>query len=187
MDARTALQRAIDQSQAIVGGIDASMMDRPTPCAKWKVREILNHVMGDFKFLEGALTGEPVPDAPTPGGMPDKDLVGEDAAASHMEGGRRVLNALRQPGNEERAGMALSAITSDFIVHAWDLAQATGQGQKHFDPELAEHALAFVKQGITPDNRGVAFGPPVDVPDAAPAMDRLVGYLGRTPKHHAHT
>ena len=50
------------------------------------------------------------------------------------------------------------------------------------DDEVAERGLAFMQQGLTADNRGEAFGPAVDVPDDAPAYDRLAAFAGRDPR-----
>ncbi len=69
----------------------------------------------------------------------------------------------------------------DLIVHGWDLARATGQ-QASFDADLATHFLGFAEQAVGSDTRdGGLIGPVVAVDSGAPVMDRLVGYLGRTP------
>ena len=49
------------------------------------------------------------------------------------------------------------------------------------DPEVAERGLAFLSQGLTPDNRGGAFGAEVDVPADATVYDRLAAFAGRDP------
>ena len=52
-------------------------------------------------------------------------------------------------------------------------------GRLPLDDEVAERGLAFLQQGLTDDNRGEAFGAPVEVPADAAAYDRLVAFAGR--------
>jgi uncharacterized protein (TIGR03086 family) len=71
--------------------------------------------------------------------------------------------------------------TSDLLVHAWDLAMATGQPTE-LDPVLAEYVLAFSKQmmshpGLRGDGRPFGEEQPCD--DERPAADRVAAFLGR--------
>jgi hypothetical protein len=71
--------------------------------------------------------------------------------------------------------------SAELGVHTWDLVRALGRPMP-LDDEVAERGLAFMQQGLTDDNRGEAFGAPVDVPDDASAYDRLVAFAGRDPR-----
>ncbi|GAC1399435.1 MAG: hypothetical protein NVSMB65_17510 [Chloroflexota bacterium] len=58
---------------------------------------------------------------------------------------------------------------------------ATGQ-HPAFDPDVVQAALQFTMQTLPPVRPpGSPFAAPVPVADDAPAIDRLVAYLGRTP------
>jgi uncharacterized protein (TIGR03086 family) len=126
-----------------------------------------------------------------PGGLPADDLVGTDPSAAYAEAAKAALTAAAIEGTLERThqsplgelpGAVLIGLpTADVFVHGWDLAHATGQ-QVEFDEELATHVLDFVHQAFT-DGRPPPpiFGAEVAVVGSAPAMDRLVGFLGRTP------
>ena len=71
--------------------------------------------------------------------------------------------------------------SAELAVHTWDLLTALGRSLP-LDDEVAERGLAFMEQNLTDDNRGEAFGPPVE-PDAdASAYDRLVAFAGRDPR-----
>ena len=54
------------------------------------------------------------------------------------------------------ATWALGQHASDLVVHAWDVARATGNTQE-LDPELAEAALALGRANLKPEFRGQAF------------------------------
>jgi uncharacterized protein (TIGR03086 family) len=68
---------------------------------------------------------------------------------------------------------------TEVLVHGWDLAQATGQDLSA--PERAvQRALVFSREFVhrIPPGRQ-PFAPSQDVPEDAPALDRLVALLGR--------
>ncbi len=83
----------------------------------------------------------------------------------------------REVGDGAEAGQ-VDWQTAEIAVHTWDLVRATGQ-EVQLAPEVAERGLGFVSAMLTPENRGEAFGPAVDVPDTAPAHDRLAAFTGR--------
>jgi uncharacterized protein (TIGR03086 family) len=68
----------------------------------------------------------------------------------------------------------------DVFVHSWDIARALGLDAA-FDETLTEAMLALHRQTISDELRAAFFAPIVPVPDDAPALDRLVGFLGRKP------
>jgi uncharacterized protein (TIGR03086 family) len=76
----------------------------------------------------------------------------------------------------------MASSVGELVTHGWDLAVATGR--RHLlDDDLAAGALPATVAKIPADHRGedVPFGPVVPVADDAPAIDRLVGWLGRDP------
>ena len=73
------------------------------------------------------------------------------------------------------------AALPEFAVHAWDLAQSTGS-TRPLDDEVATHALAFMSNNLTPENRSGAFKPAVHVDDDRSVHERLAAFAGRTPR-----
>jgi uncharacterized protein (TIGR03086 family) len=78
-------------------------------------------------------------------------------------------------------------VSSDLIIHRWDLARATGQDDT-IDPDEVERMLPMAQsigdEMRTPGAFGpgiVVFGPEVAVPADAPPQHRLLGLLGRDP------
>ncbi|MGQ0805239.1 MAG: TIGR03086 family metal-binding protein [Actinomycetota bacterium] len=190
MDTYKALDAAISSTHPIVAGTTPAHFDRPTPCAAWDVRELLNHIVGTLWLEHALLTDAPPPHSLGPGGLPDTDLVGDNPIAAYEAGADAARAAASAPGALEAshqtplgempaAGLA-SFASLDLLVHGWDLAQATGQSAS-FDEALVAHCFGFAQQAITDQTRGPLIGPPVPVPDAAPTIDRLVGFMGRRP------
>jgi uncharacterized protein (TIGR03086 family) len=67
----------------------------------------------------------------------------------------------------------------DLLAHGWDLATATGRPVE-LPVDVTENSLAFVRIQLTDDARPGRFGPAQQVADNAPAIDQLVGFLGRS-------
>ena len=65
-------------------------------------------------------------------------------------------------------------------MHTWDVARATGQSAPLL-PEVAERALAFMSAMLTPENRGKAFGPEVQVAGWRAALRAPRGVRGPDP------
>ncbi len=66
----------------------------------------------------------------------------------------------------------------DVLAHGWDLAQAIGR-PVDVPEDLAEQALTFVRAQLARQPCAGRFAPARIVPDEAPAIDRLVAFLGR--------
>lgn len=81
------------------------------------------------------------------------------------------------PGTISGAAWLHVRIT-DLLAHGWDLARATGQPAE-LPEDLAEQALIFSRAQMATVSRTGRFGPAQPVADDAPAIDRLVAFLGR--------
>ncbi|MEU6633301.1 TIGR03086 family metal-binding protein [Streptomyces parvus] len=154
----------------------------PTPCEGWTVRGLLDHLV-----WENTLWGSLAQGAPPTGGHTDNHLGGDHAAAFDKAAGE-ALTAFRQPGMLERSfGPApgrrvVEQLVIELLVHGWDLAVALGH-DRDLLPDLARTALPVVREiyDDLPRTPGGSFAPPQPVPEGAPALDHLAGYLGRRP------
>jgi uncharacterized protein (TIGR03086 family) len=185
------LEQVFTITRGIVANIKPEQLDSSTPCASWDVRRLLNHVVGGSHWFAMSTNAGASPDVDT---TEDTDYTQGDYLASYDEGIKASLAAFGAPGALEKTvklpfgefpGAAFMGLaTADHFTHGWDLARATGQ-DSNLDPELAEQILAQCRATIPEQFRGadgvMPFGPVVDVPDSAPAADRLAGFLGRTP------
>jgi uncharacterized protein (TIGR03086 family) len=78
------------------------------------------------------------------------------------------------------AGLALGIGSLEFLVHAWDFAQATGEPLTVSDG-LGQYVLDVASQIITPEIRaGGSFADPVQAGPDAGLLDRLIAFTGRT-------
>lgn len=175
------LARALRSVGDLIGGIQPTQWSASTPCTDWTVRELVAHLVG-MNLVFAALLSDQAP--PERGA----DRLGDDPAGAYRDSAGAMQTAFDQPGVLERTFHGpLGAATGaerlhvriyDLLAHGWDLAQATSQ--PHELPEdLTEQALTFVQAQLSTHPRTGRFGPAQPVSDDAPAIDRLVAFLGR--------
>jgi uncharacterized protein (TIGR03086 family) len=179
------LDAAIAQVRPVISAVGPADLAAPTPCTAWDLRVLLSHLAGRAVLSERAARGVAVTEFPDAAG----DLLGSDAAAGLLglldasaaawRGASLDRECVTPLGPVPAAGL-VTFQAQDVFVHGWDIARATG-ADTTFDPELAEAMLALHHQTITGELRAAFFAPVVPVPAGAPALDRLVGFLGRRP------
>ena len=186
MDPLTRLRAGIDQARPAIAATTPDEFDLPTPCAEWNSREVINHMIAALTmFRDVAVDGS----ADT--ALFARDLIGDDALASFDTVAAEALAAWSQPGRidgtaklpfgEMPAQFALQFPAMDMVVHAWDIATATGHPVT-WNAELVSDTLAFCEATFAnPEYRGKDFAPPVPAPDDADDLTKLVSFLGRTP------
>ena len=180
------LEQAIRSTRSVLEGVDRGDLGRSTPCASWKVSDVVNHIVGGQFFFAAALNGE------QPSGEPP-DFSAGDFVADFDRGSAACVAAFSQDGAMERTihlpfgdmpGAVFVGIAStDTFIHGWDVAKATGQ-DTDLEPQLAAALLAQVGPALPDSFRGpegkAAFGPKQEAPEGASNADRLAAFLGRT-------
>lgn len=169
----------------LIAGMTPDQFTSPTPCAEWDTRALLNHVVGGAYMFAGAFTGQ----APAGGHDEPVDLLGDDAGAAWGAACEAFVAGIDAPGALDQVvpmpwgptpgGLVYEILKFDVLLHAWDLARATGQT---FDPsaELVEPVLEIARGIISPDLRAAGmFGPEVTAPEGATPMERLAAFTGR--------
>jgi uncharacterized protein (TIGR03086 family) len=183
MDATTAMQQTGPIVTDLIGGLTPDNREMSTPCAEWNVHELIEHMCQGGQMVAGALQGQ----APSEDGadlLADGPAAGWAAAAGALSSAATAdaLGATHEmPFGEVPGEIALSVITADHLVHAWDLAQATDQ-ELAIDDDLAEWALQTWQAVVPAEGRtGGGFAAVVPVADDASVVDQLAAYTGRQP------
>jgi uncharacterized protein (TIGR03086 family) len=178
----------------VLAGISDEQLTATTPCPRYTVGDLLDHVGGLALAFTAAATKTPMaaagPDAPLgeaahldpawrehiPAALDELAAAWRDDAAWE---GMTAAGPVEMPG--EIAGLVA---LDELVVHGWDLARATDQ------PYDVDDATLRLIRGLVADfapaddvvNDGtLAFGPAVPVPDDAPLLDRVVALTGRDP------
>lgn len=169
---------------AVVEGVDPDRWDDPAPVEGWRARDVVGHLV---EWLPGLLSsgsdvvlpvGPSVATDPVAAWAHHRDAVQallDDPATADLILTNPHLGAMPVPDAVDQF------YTGDVFLHAWDLAEATGQ-----PIDLGEERCAAMLAGMEPMDemlrRSGQYGPRVDVPADASAQDRLMGFIGRDPR-----
>lgn len=163
-------RRACGRFTAVASAARPADWARPSPCADWDARGVVEHVIGFHEVLVLRPLGVKVR-------RPRDDPATRWAATSD---GLFAALAHDVPGD---IAQLLPALTTEVLVHTWDLARALGI-EPDLDPELVERAHSHAA-GSTDAIRGSGmYQPPVPVSGDASVPHRLVALLGRDPRWH---
>ncbi|CCH80370.1 conserved hypothetical protein [Nostocoides japonicum T1-X7] len=184
-DLRPVLARALDQAGRLVTSTDPSDASRPTPCDEYDVAALVDHLQAVVRRIGAVVRGEPFFSVPREWHSEDwaADWVAGRAGTDSALAGADLERVVDVPWGQAPVGAALGMYVSELATHAWDLAVATGR-TAGLDDELAAISLTGAMDKLPREGRGpeIPFGPVVDVPQDAPAYDRLVGWNGRDPR-----
>ena len=162
----------------VAGQLDEAQWELPTPCDAWDARALVEHVIGfhDFLLLR-------------PLGM--RAHRPKTGAAARWEATSVALfTALDAPGAVDRetelpgggtssSAAMLGALTTDVLVHTWDLARAASVDPQ-LDTELCAAAYdAAQRAGVGAET--AMMHAEVPVADDADAATRLIALYGRDP------
>ncbi|QIK75413.1 TIGR03086 family metal-binding protein [Nocardioides piscis] len=153
----------------------------PAPVAGWTARDVVDHLTGWFLHF---LASGGVDLAPAPADS-------HDPVATWLHHAAAVQQLLETRGEEEfthpHAGTHRLAdavdrfYSADVFMHTWDLARAGG-----VHVELDEDYARQLLEGMRPIEEMLRssgqYGAAVPVPDDAPVVDQLMGFVGRDPE-----
>lgn len=184
-------RRAVEFSARIVSQARSADLTRPTPCADWTLRDLLEHMITQHYGFAAASRGDGA-DPQSWVRPPHEDPVGAYPAAVET-----VLAAFGEPGATERsfalpeisptmefpAGMAISFHFVDYVMHGWDVARSL---DVPYEPDDDVVAFALYIAQRVPDGPerlepGAAFRPSVPAPPGATAIEQVLAALGRPP------
>jgi uncharacterized protein (TIGR03086 family) len=186
------LEPAAQRMSDLIRGVPEERFDAPTPCPDYTLGDLVEHIAGLTIAFTGAArkdSGEATSQNPSGDasrldpdwrtGIPrDLTVLADAWRAPDAWTGMTKAGGIDLPG--EVAGMVA---LDELVVHAWDVARASGQP---YDPDESslEAVHAFVAEFAGPGQEAVRegiFGPPVYVSPDAPLLDRVIGLTGRDP------
>lgn len=192
-DIRYLDRRAVEISVAVASRARIGDLDRPTPCAGWTLRDLLEHMTVQHNGFRAASLGQGA-DLATWSRRP----TGSDPVRAYESAARDVLEAFAADDVLERA-FALPEISTevefpaeqamgfhliDNVVHGWDVARTLGDEYVLAD-ELAPVALRIaqaVPNGPERLRPSAAFRPSLAVSSNATTLEQVLTALGRSPQ-----
>ncbi|HEX6523695.1 MAG TPA: TIGR03086 family metal-binding protein [Streptosporangiaceae bacterium] len=177
LDPITAAEAALAICQRVLRRISASDYHNPTVCTEFDVTELVGHLIENVRFL-GTVAGADF--GPDEGSALEARVAAAAQVTLEAWQARGLAGEVKVGPHEMPAGAALGIGSIEFLVHAWDLARATGQ-QVTAPDELNEYILGIAGKIITPEVRaGGSFADPVQAGPDAGALDRLIAFTGRS-------
>lgn len=186
-------RRVVERFGETVGAISSSAppsgpsagWTRPTPCTDWNVRDLVNHVVSECRWVPPLFEGTTIAEV---GGALDGDLLGDDPAGAWRKAGAAAVAAIAAPGAMERTvhlsfgdvdgARYAGDLVSDLTIHGWDLARAIG-GDERLDPDLVKASWDHLSPMAEAWRAAGAFADAVAVPDGADHQTRLLALTGR--------
>ncbi len=183
MDPREQLAQILPTITKVVDGIKPQQLNKATPCAKYDVHDVLNHMIvlgGTFAY---SFRGEESPEIVAP------DTGGRVPSAEFRRAMEDLLDAVNSPGAMERTVIApigqmpgetfARLVAFDGLVHGWDLASATGS-EYHLPSEVISAVDEFAHAALTPEMRdGDTFKEATAPPADAGPIERVAAFSGR--------
>jgi uncharacterized protein (TIGR03086 family) len=169
---------------ALVDRIEPVQLNDPTPCAKFTVHDVIDHMFVGASTFAYSFMGEQAPELKAP------PVYGRVPAAELRLAMDGLLDAVKSPGATERTISApfgdvpgevfARFVAFDGLIHCWDLATATGLT---FDlPGCVIDAVdQFARSALGPEMRdGDTFKDETVVSADASQLDRLAAFSGRS-------
>jgi uncharacterized protein (TIGR03086 family) len=178
-------QEVIDRVSALIGQFDqrvqaASADDwtKQSPCDEWKARDVVVHVGNNLRGIAAGITGGESTDI-----GPDDDIVAawnqsRDAFIGALSTGDLSTSLPGPMGPMPAEQLIGRLISTDILVHTWDLARAIG-GDESLDPQAVEGAYSGLKPLDAMIRRPGVFGPKVDSAAGADTQTEFLNFLGR--------
>ena len=184
------LQQFLDAQDAFkqrVHAVRADQWDAPTPDSEWTVRRLVEHLIDEHRWAAPLLHGHDLDaagaivrgarDEGSPAG--NWDVAATESADAFSEDGAlgRTVHLSRGP---TPAQDYIREMIFDLVVHSWDLQTAIGFSGDL--PSAAVESTYAVAQGYGDLSASGMFDAPVDVPDDASTLDKLIALTGRDPR-----
>ncbi len=182
------LQQAVQGFQKRVQAIADNQWRSPTPCTEWDVHTLVNHVVGELRWIPPLLAGRTIAEV---GDQFAGDLLGDEPKRAWAVASQQAIEASLQPGamertvhlssGDHRAHAYISEVATDAVIHTWDLARGIGADDR-LDGRLVEFAQATLQPQVEKWRAAGAFAAAVEVPQGANRQTRFLALVGRRSK-----
>ncbi|MBN6035064.1 TIGR03086 family metal-binding protein [Amycolatopsis sp. 195334CR] len=172
---------ALDRFEALLTAVPADGWERPTPCDKWAIADLVAHVIAVVRLGRELALGADFPQA----GEQSREA---DPVAAWREARRSLEDALAKAdftaevaapvGRVPLRTMLDTFFLTEIVAHSWDLATALGVPPA-LDAELVHRVQEYVRPFGHEGVEGL-FEPGVPSSDDADETTRLMNQLGRS-------
>ena len=188
MDVVELHDRCVEEFQRRVRAVPADRWSAPTPCSEWTVRELVNHLVYEERWAVPLMAGATMEEV---GDRFAGDLLGDDPVATAAQAGREAQAAAAEPARQRRtvhlsfgdtpADEYARQLAADHLIHAWDLAAATG-GDTRLPADLVDTVARWFPDNESNYRDGGWIAPPPDRDPGGDPQAALLIAFGRDPR-----
>ncbi len=167
---------ALAIAQVILHEVKTSDLLKSTPCSEFNLQQLIDH---QYETIVNVAKSLGIPAPVNPDASFEVRLADLSQKILETFGNRGLDGMLTLGANELPARIVANILNIDLLIHAFDIAQATGQD---FDvsPSLADYVLDLTRQTVSPEVRASgAFDPEIPVRESAGSLQRLLAFTGR--------
>lgn len=173
--------RLADAFEARVEAAADERWSDPSPCEGWSARDVVAHVVNSQRGLLSRFEGReiaPMADDEDPKEAWRTTYPAFKAAIADAENMQKLVPG--PMGDMPAEFMVGRFLSTDVLVHTWDLARAVG-GDERIDEEAAAQALKGLQPMDAMIRQPGIFGEKVEAPEGADVQTQLLCFLGRRP------
>ena len=185
MDLETLYRRTMESWTDRILTVGPEQWGAATPCLKWDVRALVNHVVGEDLWTEPLVRGATIQEV---GDRFDGDLLGSDPRETALDTAERASRAVAEAlprsakvhlsyGDEDLDEYVFQ-LAADHLIHGWDLAVAT-DGDAVLDHDLVAAVGAWFAEREDVYRSAGAIGARAAAADDA--QSQLLAAFGRDP------
>jgi uncharacterized protein (TIGR03086 family) len=162
-----------------VRAVPAEKWDAQSPCEEWKARDVVAHVVGNYRSMAAQATGT---ETKTTGADEDPVQAWTDAYGQIqvlLKDPETLAKTVKGPTGPTPLEQMLGALMAmDTHIHTWDLARAVG-GDERLDPNVVRFARGVLEPMDAMIRQPGVFGPKLEPPAGADEQTQLLYFLGR--------
>jgi uncharacterized protein (TIGR03086 family) len=176
LDEQKAAEASLAVAERVLRNISADDYGNSTPCTEFTVTGVVEHLSGSIIGIGGE-GGAKLSPAPT--GNFEVDIADLAQPALEAWATRGLEGTVNVGVGDMPAAYVLGILAVEFLVHAWDVATATGQ-KLEVNDDLAAYVLGLSKRVVSPALRAkVGFDPEIQVGPDATSLEQLIAFTGR--------
>jgi uncharacterized protein (TIGR03086 family) len=177
--------QALSYMTSVIHGIADDSWGNQSPCEDWSVREVVNHITAENLWAEPLMNGMTIEQV---GDQFEGDVLGVDpmaawdaaakGASAAFTAGDALQKTVHVSWGDISAQQYLEQMTSDLIIHGWDIAKGSGQDDRIPEP-LVRTAMALLQPMVESGQTSSVFSDPLPVEKDADAQTKLLAITGR--------
>jgi uncharacterized protein (TIGR03086 family) len=188
LSARAAYGRGVATFDTVIRQVRSDQWTNPTPCAEWDVRALVNHVVGEDRWVPPLVAGLTIAEV---GDTLAGDLLGDDPQVAWDKARQEAEQAVGAAPDDQTVDLSAGPTTlaeylwqlaADHLIHAWDLAVASGVDLV-FDDDLAAAIENWFTTWEDRYRQSGAIGPRIPAPEGVSRQHRLLAAFGRDIAH----